>query len=262
MDKKQGSRWNRLQSGQAMMEYWPTIPAAIMIMIAGGALVHMLNGAFSKTTDALYRAGLNSEICMTTSETVDGTDEAVMNDHHIQVSATVYDPGTDTTTVTYTVTSGASPSISHWVLGIPKSIAANIIDESEAWEWTDSDPTTGVAGIKFDTGYESEANTEEPKDKEPKDTGKPPKKTKSIALNTYDFSVMAELLPTGETRDIVLVLSGQYDFDPVTVSVKAGTDTYTSTITAPVGAPQAGESSGDNFLDQLNQFNDDAGCGA
>ena len=59
------------------------------------------------------------------------------------------------TTFTYRVTSGRAPSISHWVLSLPNCMtAADIVGASEYYEFTNSDPNTGVRGIKFDVGYE------------------------------------------------------------------------------------------------------------
>ena len=52
--------WHRLESGQAMVEYWPTLPAAIMVMIVAGALVGPMGRIFRQTADAL-----NLETCGT-----------------------------------------------------------------------------------------------------------------------------------------------------------------------------------------------------
>lgn len=63
------------------------------------------------------------------------------------------------TTFTYSVTSGTKPAISHWVLSIPAPYGQDIvIYSSEAVVWTESDPTTGTRGIKFDIGYNDGEN--------------------------------------------------------------------------------------------------------
>ena len=54
---------------------------------------------------------------------------------------------------TYTVTSGSSPSLSHWSIEFCGE-AADILEASEDdWEYG-TDPHTGITGIKFDEGYD------------------------------------------------------------------------------------------------------------
>jgi len=228
------SFFRRAESGQALVEYWPTIPAAIAIMISAGAITNFLNNAFLKTADSLGRVGLSMEVCNSTSDSDEGPDEATdLGDHTIDLTAVVYDPVTDTTTVTYHVVSGSQPSISHWVLAIPKSMADLIIDESEPWEWTDSDPTTGTMGIKFDTGYEG-GDAGGPPDKEDKDNGKgKPKLRPGIQSQARMLAGTFALISTGEARDIVMLFSGELNFTTVEVTVKAGTESNYSTISAP-----------------------------
>lgn len=262
--------WHKLESGQALSEYWPTIPAAIMITIAAGAMAWWLQGSFMRTAEGLNRAGLPEEICETTEETTSGPTVAQLGDHQVEVSAVKYDPDTDTTTVSYTVTSGAQPSISHWVLSLPPEVVADLIEASEGYEWTDADPTTGTAGIKFDTGYEG-GDAGGPADKEEKGGGKGKGKASAIDVNNQyvsagfdmmgDFgytpgtdtvqqtgeSTTYEITPTGETRDIVLVFSGQYTFSTTTVSVKAGTETEYAEISAPMEAVEEETSSAENL---------------
>ena len=45
------NRLQKLESGQALMEYWPTIPAAIMIVISASIMVSFLQDGFSTTAD-------------------------------------------------------------------------------------------------------------------------------------------------------------------------------------------------------------------
>lgn len=62
-------------------------------------------------------------------------------------------PGVSTT-FTYSVTSGTKPAISHWVISIPVPDGQGVlIYSSEPVVWTESDPTTGTRGVKFDIGY-------------------------------------------------------------------------------------------------------------
>lgn len=76
----------------------------------------------------------------------------------ISLSSSSYDAAAQTTTFTYTVTSnpGGGPAISHWVIAIPPSCGgADVLVGSNDPQvaWVNSDPTTGVRGVKFDTGY-------------------------------------------------------------------------------------------------------------
>jgi len=252
----QSKFWHRLENGQAMLEYWPTIPAAIMITIAAGAMAWWLQGSFMRTAEGLNRAGLPEEICETTEEETTGPTLAQLGEHQVEVSAVNYDPDTDTTTVSYTVRSGSQPSISHWVLSLPPEVAADLVETSEGYEWTDADPTTGTSGIKFDTGYEG-GDAGGPPDKEDKEKGGKKDKASAIDISNHyvsaGFDMMSDfgyapgtdslqqtgettttsIIPTGETRDIVMVFSGQYTFSTTTVSIKAGTETEYAEISAP-----------------------------
>lgn len=257
--KRLGINWKKLERGQALMEYWPTFPAAVGIMIGAGAITAFLGGAFSSTTEGLNRAGLPQEVCETTEETTEGPTVAQLGDHTVEVTAQNYDPETDTTTVTYTVTSGTQPSISHWVLAMPSDVADNIVDVSEQYEWTDSDPTTGVAGIKFDTGYEGGeaggSSSEESGGGKGKGKGKGSASLFDLDNQyvssgwdmTSDIGYVPGVDPiaqegeettitmpsTGEAREITMVLSGMYQFETTTVTVKAGTETEYAEISAP-----------------------------
>src|SRR5690606_3020005 len=73
-----------------------------------------------------------------------------------QLSSNVYDPNTNTTSVTFSVTSGGDHAISHWVLGLSKAAFDAIIDSpaDELMSWSEPDPTTNLVGVKFDKGYD------------------------------------------------------------------------------------------------------------
>jgi len=64
------------------------------------------------------------------------------------------------TTFTYHVISNpdGGPAISHWVIEFAECGGADIIYSSNdpAVEWTHPDPTTGIYGVKFDTGYDDQ----------------------------------------------------------------------------------------------------------
>lgn len=69
-----------------------------------------------------------------------------------------YNASTDTTRFTYWVTSnpGGGPAISHWVIAVDPSCGGSEIfagSNDATTKGVAVDPTTGVRGIKFDTGY-------------------------------------------------------------------------------------------------------------
>ncbi len=210
--------WKRLQRGQALVEYWPTLPAAVAVMIGAAIIVGFLNTSFLKTLNGLESYCKTSETTTTTAE---------MHNHRIEASAAVYDPVTNRTTVAFTVTSGSKPSISHWVLGLPKGVAAHIIQWSEPWSWTDYDPTTGAVGVKFDNPYEA--------DDEGGGKGKNKAGTSGIVLASYTRLVAAETSGGTAVRVISLTLDGNYQFGTITVTTKAGSDQIgVSEISGPI----------------------------
>lgn len=75
----------------------------------------------------------------------------------VSLASSSYNTTANTTTFTYTVTSNPAggPSISHWVIAIPPSCggAEILVGSNDPLAvFTNSDPTTGMRGIKFDTG--------------------------------------------------------------------------------------------------------------
>ncbi|RMF81098.1 MAG: hypothetical protein D6737_06000 [Chloroflexi bacterium] len=144
------SRFMRMQRGQAMTEYWPTIPAAIAVLVGAGFLVQFIVGSFSQTADALNN-------CITTEE-VAGPDNFSSNGHSVQTNSTTYDADNNRTTFSFQVTSGGDHAISHWTLGLPLEFQNYVVAISDGdntnptTEWG-FDPTTGITGLKFDDGY-------------------------------------------------------------------------------------------------------------
>jgi hypothetical protein len=219
-------KWQKLESGQALMEYWPAIPASIMVMISAGLIVSFLRGSFGQTVDILTVSDI--EVCEENEEDKTGPETIVVDRHTIIFVGDVYDPETDTTTVTYRVTSEPGPDLSHWVLSIPKGIADKITDVSEQWGWTDADPTTGVSGIKFDTGYEGSGGGGPPADKGPKN------KIKPGGRQIMQIYMLQEDSSSGETREISITLDGHFEFEPTVVTTKSGADNIgTGEIPAP-----------------------------
>ena len=119
-------------------------------MLMASGIATWFNKAILQTVDYLNPTDLRCEQQVDEEE---GLDEATLGCHTIQLASQYHDEVNDRTTVTYKVTNGCDPDISHWILGIPKGVADKIIASSEAYEEWKTDPTTGTAGIKFDTEY-------------------------------------------------------------------------------------------------------------
>ncbi len=85
-------RWKQLQRGQALVEYWPTIPAAVAVMIGAAILVDFVNTSFLKTANGLDGYCKPAEVIET---------EANIFNHHIESSGSSYDPKTDRTTIAF-----------------------------------------------------------------------------------------------------------------------------------------------------------------
>jgi len=232
--KPRESRWITWQRGQALTEYWPTIPASIIIMLMASGIATWFNKAILQTVDYLSPTDLRCEQQVDEEE---GLDEAILDCHTIQLVGNSYDEANDRTTVAYKVTNGCDPDISHWILGIPKGVADKIIASSEAYEQWQTDPTTGTAGIKFDTEYGGGGGGGDEDDADDGGgKGKKPKKTESL-----DGLMLASrsLSPSAaDSRTIVLTLAGHYDWSLTQVTIKAGREVYHSTISAPVAIYQ------------------------
>ena len=95
-----------------------------------------------------------------------------------------HDEANDQTTVAYKVTNGCDPDISHWTLGFPQGVADKILASSENYEDWGTDPTTGLAGIKFDTEYGGGGGGDDGGDEDTPYGGKgKDKKPKALDLN-------------------------------------------------------------------------------
>ena len=221
------SVWHRLERGQAMSEYWPTIPAGIAIMILAGVIGSWVSQSFLQTVEGLNRAGLPQEICNTTDaeqEENTGPTFAQLGPHSVALTSVVYDESSDTTTVVYSFTSNPDAhAISNKTANIPWAVYNNRLD---LWEVDEdgnrlpdnfdyvTDPKEGaIAGLKSDNGQEPD---------------------ESAKAAPVVFKPVAQYETIGETYDIFLVLSGQYEFEAVEVNAKYGTDSSTGTISAPV----------------------------
>ena len=112
------------------------------------------------------------------------------------------------------------------MLGAPEWIKDKVLSSSEAWEYV-VDPTTGVAGIKFDKEYSSNDGGGQDQDK-----GKG-KKIAGEQSGPKDT--------TSDSRTVLVTLAGHYNWSITEVSIKAGQEVYHSTITAPIQIYQGDE---------------------
>lgn len=76
--------------------------------------------------------------------------------HVIVFNGKTYDPVLDRSTWSYTVTSIGSPAISHWVLELCLPTHVVTAAGPGIWEIKDPDKFTGVSGIKWDQGFDTE----------------------------------------------------------------------------------------------------------
>jgi hypothetical protein len=235
---KKHSRWLKWQRGQALMEYWPVIPAALMVMLMGSTLATFIGDSILKTVDYLHPTG-GLECDDGLPDATDGPTVAEHTDgdctYTVELVGKSYNQDADETTVQYRVTSDCDPSISHWTLGIPPGLADNTLAVSEAYEWVNPDPTTGAVGIKFDEGYEGGSggdDADDPDDGPP--GGGPPGQSSAPNLDGW-MLVSTHQEDTADSRTVLLTLGGHYDWDMATVTVKAGTQTvHMGTIVAPM----------------------------
>lgn len=237
--KAKRSRWLFWQRGQAMTEYWPTIPVGIMILLVASGLSSFISGSFLQTMEGLDPAGLK---CSDQEEaTNEGPSDTFLGCHTIELVVNSYNEEADQTTVGYRVTSRCDPAISHWSLGLPKSVADNILSSSEAIEPYGTDPTTGTTGIKFDRGFDSGGGNDDGNNDgggngnnnggNGNNNGGGNGKNKNKSMDTI---MLSSTNARGiEEHMILLTLAGHYTWSNTEVSIKAGTQVYHSVISAP-----------------------------
>jgi hypothetical protein len=216
----------KFESGQALAEYVVTIPIGVAIIIVSGLIVSFLTSSFQQTADGLEPTAYQCNQDDSSDDQHEGPRTAQLSCHTIELISEVYDPNTDTTTVGYRVTSACDPSISHWTLVIPSSVASKIQSASEQYSYG-KDPKTGVTGLKFDTGYEGGG-------------GHGKASLTDIVLVSTNHETHNE-----EVRDVFLTLGGYFQWDVTEVAVKAGLEVSYSTISAPSApAEQGGDDGG------------------
>jgi streptomycin 6-kinase len=83
--------------------------------------------------------------------------------HKIELTKITIDKASNKSEYTYKVTSGSKPAISHWVIEFAAGCGAASAYASSSDSlgvWTESDPTTKIRGVKFDTGYKDKESRE------------------------------------------------------------------------------------------------------
>jgi hypothetical protein len=134
--------WWRLQSGQAMVEYWPTIPAAVMVMICATALVGPIGHIFHQTSDAL-----NLVVCGQAPPAY----FTLPVGQAVQILGTDYYSKHDRSTFTLSV-----PDDSQVILGFSDGDIQRISQSSTSYDTTDSGISfdTNTSGVKTSDGSE------------------------------------------------------------------------------------------------------------
>jgi hypothetical protein len=209
---KRESWWHRIQRGQALVEYWPTLPVGVMIMISAAAIIAPMRHAYQTTADVLN--GCEVIQLGPTSADLNGG-------HRVEVVSSNYN-GSETTVV-IKVSSGDQPAISHVVFGFDADTASKIVYANYDYQmmYDSADPTTGKFGIKFDQGYSGNGNNGN-------DSGGP---KKARLVNAY----RPRMVDYVEEREIVLTFTGRVDFvEYVEVTTKSGSDQVsTGTVSIP-----------------------------
>jgi hypothetical protein len=59
--KRRRIHWRDLEKGQALVEYWPTFPAAVAVLLAASIIVPFLNKSYSAMTGGLQNAPICEE---------------------------------------------------------------------------------------------------------------------------------------------------------------------------------------------------------
>ena len=77
-------------------------------------------------------------------------DEVTLDDHVVRFCGRTYDAGADESTWYYSVTSGYSPELSHWILAL--CVEHTVVDAGPGTIELGKDKTTQITGIKWDNG--------------------------------------------------------------------------------------------------------------
>jgi len=230
-------RWLRWQRGQALAEYWVTIPAGIILMLAAAGIVQFITNGLTQTVEGLEYTGDVECAMQGTADEKAGPLFTDLNGHTFEVVMDVYDEETNTTQVAYKVTSGGEHDISNWVLGLPPGVAKHIVWTSEPYldHTSTPDPNSGLYGIKFETGFGGGGEDDAVQPEE-----KPGKKKSAAPLALTGYSFRQDM----DSRLIIIHLAGYFEWDITDLGVKAGTDVFLGTITAParqVDPPKKGD---------------------
>lgn len=134
--------WWRFQSGQAMVEYWPTLPAAVMVMICAGAIAGPLGHIFHQTADTLN--------LVTCGDAPPAYFTLPVGDV-VEILGTDYDSKHDRSTFTLSI-----PGDSDTYLALSQEDLERIAQSSDNYDVYE-DPSTGETGVVFtgDSGVQT-----------------------------------------------------------------------------------------------------------
>ena len=184
------------QRGQAMVEYWPTIPVGVMVMISASAIAGPIGHIFQQTSDSL-----NLVVCGNAPPAY----FTLPIGQVVEILGSNYDGKHDRSTFTISV-----PADSDVILGFDEAAAQRIAQASEQYEDFQQDPTSGKWGIKF----------------KPNGNGGNGSANKSSVFSPPYRPAAAG---TSDSREITLTLSGQVDFvDNLEVTIIDGNNNVTS----------------------------------
>jgi uncharacterized membrane protein YgcG len=128
--------WYRLQRGQALVEYWPTLPAAVMVMIVAGAMAGPIGRIFHQTADAL-----NLVVCGQGAPAY----FTLPIGQVVEILGSEYDSENNRSTFTLSV-----PGDSRVILGLSEEDAQRIAQASQSYTDYQQDTTTSKWGVSFE----------------------------------------------------------------------------------------------------------------
>ncbi len=127
--------WWQMQSGQALVEYWPTIPAAVMVMIVAAAVVGPIGHIFHRTSDALNLVACGDAPPAYFTLPIGSV---------VEVLGANYDSDNNRSTFTLGV-----PGDSNVILGLTEEEVQRIAEASENYN-SYQNPDTGDWQVSFD----------------------------------------------------------------------------------------------------------------
>lgn len=183
-------------------------------MLSASVLTSFVTSSFEKTIQGFESSGLDCPVGISAEE--EGPSTADLGGHKVEFISSNYDEENDVTRVGYKVTSHDKPAISHWILAFPPELWPLLEVEGEGKIEYGVDPSTGINGVKMDTGFD------------PKEGGK---KTFNPDLGGIMLTGTSARRAT-EVREVYFSLVGHYELTVVQIGLKAGGSVFLGTIVA------------------------------